>query len=203
MKKQILIFVILICFQNLSAQTLKEKLDKITTVEEAKAFISNNPELDPELYTIEPEMDTLTSANFKALKLGDVFNIEGNDNLFKVVGMSKGNAFRVSYIYLDGSKKSLNEINKLRPEIIKQYRKGTPFLDLVKKYTMDGNPTGELDWFMNGSMVPEFEAAVKAHKKGEIFTVDVPEKKWYYVTLKTHDDRGTTGLEILTVKNIN
>jgi parvulin-like peptidyl-prolyl isomerase len=66
---------------------------------------------------------------------------------------------------------------------------------------MDGNKTGDLNWFNEGEMVPEFEIAVKKHKKDEIFTVDVPERKWYYVTLKTHEDKEIQELTILKIKN--
>jgi len=54
---------------------------------------------------------------------------------------------------------------------------------------MDGNPTGDLDWFGKGMMVEEFDKAVRNRNKDEIFTVDVDNKKWYYVVLKTHDNK--------------
>ena len=68
---------------------------------------------------------------------------------------------------------------------------------------MDGNKTCDLGWFVSGVMVKEFEDQIKKHKLNDIFTVDVPEKKWYYVTIKTFDDKLTKELTILKVKNPN
>jgi hypothetical protein len=38
-------------------------------------------------------------------------------------------------------------------------------------------------------MVDEFDSAVRQREKGEIFNVDLPEYNWYYVILKTHDNK--------------
>jgi PPIC-type PPIASE domain len=198
MKKITFVFLILF-FQNIYSQNIKDKLDKVTTIEEAEKFIEENPELIPEVFNISPEVDTLVPAYFKTLKAGNV--ITENGNTFKIISVIKGKALRVSYIYLDGSKLTLNKINKLRPQIISQYKKGTKFPDLAKKYTMDGNVKADLNWFTEDMMVPEFVNAIKIHKKGEIFTVDVPENKWYYVTLKTHEDKEVTKITMLKVKS--
>ena len=56
---------------------------------------------------------------------------------------------------------------------------------------MDGNNThGDTGWFFGEAMVPkELQDAVKNHKLGEIFTVDVPDKQWHYIVKKTYDDQ--------------
>lgn len=105
-------------------------------------------------------------------------------------------AMRVSYIYLDGSKLSNSEIDKLRKKIISAYKSGKPFADLANQYTMDLAKDGDLNWFDQGMMVQVFEDAVLAHKKGDIFMVDIPDKKWYYVVLKTFDDVQKISMEI-------
>ena len=198
--KNITFLFLIFSFLNLYSQNIKDKLDNVNTIELAEKFVTDNPELNPEIFTISPEIDTLNiRAHFKTLKDGDILNEDGN--IFKVITVSKKNAFRVSYIYLDASKLSLTEIGQLRPKIINQYKKGTTFSDLAKKYTMDGSMTGDLNWFTEGMMVPEFENAIKSHKKGEIFTVDVPENKWYYVTLKTYEDKAVNEITILKVKS--
>lgn len=101
--------------------------------------------------------------------------------------------FRVSYIFLSSKGSSLEEIDALRNKIINLYNDGTPFSELAKKHSIDFNPKtkGDLGWFLEGRMYPEFENAVKRHKKGDIFTVDIPSRNWYYVVLKTHEDRIT------------
>jgi parvulin-like peptidyl-prolyl isomerase len=198
MRKITFLFLIL-CYQNIYCQNIKDKLDKVTTIEEAQKFIEDNPELIPEVFNISPEIDTLVPAYFNTFKAGNI--ISENGNTFKVISITKEKALRVSYIYLDGSKLTINEINKLRPQIIKQYKKGIKFTDLAKKYTMDGNIKADLNWFTEDMMVPEFVNAIKIHKKGDIFTVDVPENKWYYVTLKTHRDKEVTKITMLKIKS--
>lgn len=106
----------------------------------------------------------------------------------KSVAISKVKMMRVSYIYLDGSKIDLKRIGELRYEIMTFIANGKKFSDLANEYTMDGNKNGDLGWFEEGMMVKDFENAIKAHKKGDVFTVDIPENKWYYVVFKTFDD---------------
>jgi hypothetical protein len=113
----------------------------------------------------------------------DKMKVEDVDLKFEIV-----NLMRVSYIYLDGSKIDFKRIGELRYEIMTFYANGEAFSDLANEYTMDGNKNGDLGWFEEGMMVKDFETAIKAHKKGDIFTVNIPEKKWYYVVLKTFDD---------------
>ncbi len=99
--------------------------------------------------------------------------------------------FRVSYVYLNGKELTKGEIDNLREKIINDYESGIPFSELAKKYSMDNNSEkgGDLGWFPEGKMYLEFEEAVKNHKKGEIFIVDIPSRNWYYVVLKTYNDR--------------
>jgi len=106
----------------------------------------------------------------------------------KSVSTSKVKTMRVSYIFLDGSKLSSKVISEIRYEILTYFASGENFYDLANEYTMDGNKDGDLGWFEEGMMVKDFETAIKAHKKGDIFTIDIPENKWYYVVLKTFDD---------------
>ena len=109
-------------------------------------------------------------------------------DISKSVAISKVKMMRVSYIYLDGSKIDLKRIAELRYEIMTFLANGKKFSDLANEYTMDGNKNGDLGWFEEGMMVKDFENAIKAHKKGDVFTVDIPENKWYYVVFKTFDD---------------
>ncbi|MNS73450.1 hypothetical protein D3C72_1068930 [compost metagenome] len=50
-------------------------------------------------------------------------------------------------------------------------------------------------------MVPEFETAIKNHKQNDVFKVDVPDKKWYYIVLKTFNDKKVEELSILKIKS--
>lgn len=68
---------------------------------------------------------------------------------------------------------------------------GVPFDSLVRKYSVDGNAQfgGDLGWFEAETMVKPFSEAVRKQAQGAIFTIDFPERNWYFVVLKTHADR--------------
>jgi hypothetical protein len=109
-------------------------------------------------------------------------------------------ASRVSYIYFDGNALTLDSIDQIRSEIIDQYNNGIPFSQLVKKYTMD-HSGGDIGWFSFGDgVVNEFVLEAMMHKKGEIYTLDLPAYHWYYVVLKTYDDIKVTKLTALKVR---
>ena len=110
---------------------------------------------------------------------------------------------KVKYIYIKGSEYSKSEIDSIRLVIIERYENGEDFTDLVKKYTMDGNPTGDLGWFHKGMMVEEFEKAVEEHSKGDIFTVDVFDKNWFYVVLKNYEDKDEMALIAISIQYSN
>jgi len=181
-------------------QVTDKQLVNVNTIEQANQFIQSYPKLDSRLFTITSDKDTsdITLPLFDK-KTGYTFSID--DLTFKIVESISYPEFRVSYIYLDGSQLSIHHIDSIRKVILDKFRNGVYFFDLVKEYTMDGNPNGDLGWFEENSMHKEFETAVKLYKKGEIFTVDIPDKKWYYVTFKTFDDRITKKLTILKIKS--
>lgn len=186
MKNLILTALILTCTFSFG-QSLKDKLSKIETMEEANDFVYENAESNVEFIKINSE-DAKSETDLKLLKNTSKNLITINKNIYKMIATDKEDSFRASYIYFDGEKMTLKEINALREKVITAYRKGISFQELSKKYTMDSNQNTDMGWFMAGETIPEFENAVKNHKKGEIFTVDSSEKQWYYVVLKTHDN---------------
>lgn len=165
-----------------------------------KKFASENPNLEAELLNIHPEIETDNfSNNLTELKIGEIFS--DVDFTYKILFETNVKAFRVSYIFLDASKLSLKEIEKLRTQILKDYKNGIQFTDLANNYSMDNNKNGDLGWFTEGMMVPNFEIAIKKHKLNEIFKVDVPNNKWYYVVLKTFEDKLIKELGVLKIKS--
>jgi parvulin-like peptidyl-prolyl isomerase len=181
------------------AQNIKEQLKAIVTIEDARNFVLQNQNLDAQLMNIIPGIYTDEfSAKLSNVKPGDIFS--DIDFTYKIIAAKNVQVFRVSYIFLDGSKLSLKEIEKTRTKIIEEYNRGSSFTVLAKKYTMDSSPDGDLGWFSEGMMVPDFENAVKNHKQNEIFKVDVTDKKWYYIVLKTFEDKELEELSVLKVR---
>ena len=98
--------------------------------------------------------------------------------------------YRANYIFLDGATLSQTQIDSLRKIIVQKANSGAPWDQLSDLYTMDGNNThGDTGWFFGEEMMPkEFQDAVKNHKMGDIFSVDVSERQWHYIVKKTYDD---------------
>lgn len=137
-------------------------------------------------------------------KIGEIYTNQYDNGkinvLFKVLNRRNVEISKVQYIFFDGSKMKKNEIDSNRAIILNKYKNGTDFTSLVKEYTMDGNPTGDLPWFYKGVMVKEFEEAVMPRQKGEIFIVEVDSRKWYYVVLKTDNNINTTLTEFVGIQ---
>jgi parvulin-like peptidyl-prolyl isomerase len=190
----------LILILNVSGQVTAGKLAAIKTVQQAKELISSSPKSEAELFTITSDKDTsgITLPLFDK-KPGHVFSID--EFTYKILEADSYPEFRVSFIYLDGNQLPLATIDSLRSEILSKYKSGTYFYDLARAYTMDGDHNGDLGWFGENVMVKEFEVAIRKHKKLDIFPVDIPARKWYYVVLKTYDDRVVKKLTILRVKS--
>jgi hypothetical protein len=182
-------------------QDIEAELKKVKTMEQATTYVSNNTKLKAEILTFSSELDTSEPANsLYGKKKGDI--IELDNYYYKIIETKKAYTFRVSYIYFDANKITLSSINDRRTNILNRYKSGTPFIDLVKEYTMDTNPTGNLE-FKEDGLEKEFEKAVKAHRKDDIFWVDLPNERWYYVVLKTFEDRTDIIQKVLKVKNGN
>ncbi|ANE52117.1 peptidylprolyl isomerase [Flavisolibacter tropicus] len=198
MKRLLLTSLICLAYVVGFSQSKDNPLNDISTVKQAKKFVAKNPEV-AQLLEMSSDKDTTDIA--RALydkKQGETFRIEGYD--YKVLDKTSYPEFRVNYIFLDGSQLSTKTIDSARNVIIHQYKNGTPFSQLVNAYTMDATPNGDVGWFKENVMAAAFEQAVKQHKRNDIFTVDIPDSKWYFVILKTFDDRITTRLTVLKIK---
>ena len=171
-------------------QTVTDKFQKITTVQQAQQYIDANPDLKPALLHLSVGKDTaLIDKRLLRQKKGDVFSV--GYVTYKVVDATESVAYRASYIFLDGSSLSNSEVDSLKKLIVqKASAPGANWNQLSDKYTMDGNNThGDTDWFFGELMFPkEFQDAVAAHKTGDIFFVDVSDKQWHYIVKKTYDD---------------
>ncbi|MBI5539351.1 MAG: peptidylprolyl isomerase [Bacteroidia bacterium] len=197
------ILIVCLLFLNVATfgQSIQESIIKINTIDEANNFIKTNSTYESELLTISSDVDSseISKILFEKKK-GEIITFK--NYIYKIIESSSSLTFRVSYIYLNGDELTKMKIDSLRDVIIKKYNDGVSFKKLVKQYNMDNNKTfGDLGWFSEGMMVKDFETAVKKHRQNDLFTVDIPDHKWYYVVLKTFDDRVKSTLVILQVKN--
>lgn len=182
------------------AQEIEIVLEKLITNDSTQAlnkFLSWNVE------TVDYNLlDPKTPEVLKKLKKGATATIKVDNAMFvySFINKTPFEQYRANYIFLDGNVHSKSKIDSLRVVIFDRYRSGIHFEDLAKEFTMDGNSKGELDWFKKGHMILVFEEAVRDHKLNEIFTVDIPEKNWYYITLKTYDNRLNSKLSFYKIK---
>ena len=87
-------------------------------------------------------------------------------------------------------------------EIISEAKKaGIKFDDLSKKHgtPLDGALSGDLGYFTRGRMMPEFEAAAFATKKGEIHSKPVKTTFGWHI-IKVTDLRGDDKIELEKIK---
>lgn len=178
--------------------TVTEQFQKINTVAEAEQYVKENANLKPAILKIASGKDSsLIDKRLLRQKKGDVFSV--GYVTYKVIDMTEDIAFRASYVFLDGSSLSPAEIDSLKKIIAQKAAAGTPMEQLSDQYTMDGNTThGDTGWFFGEDQMPkEFQDAIKNHKQGEVFFVDVSEKQWHYIVKKTYDDRDKKEMTVL------
>ena len=200
MKKLLLPFAAFFIGANSFGQTQSNSISHIRTISQAETYIVENPKANAKVFTLESGSDTSEVVlPLYTQKIGFTFQIDNID--YKILRIDSGLSFRVSYIYLSGDQFSKNQIDSLRKEIIKKYKEGESFLELVQQYNMDGNITGDTKWFTENMMIKEFEEAVRSHKQGDIFTVDKPSQNWYHVVLKTHKDTYLKKLTLIRAKS--
>ncbi|WP_372755124.1 peptidylprolyl isomerase [Mariniflexile sp.] len=207
MIKNLLFAVILSGSALLNAQTSTEKeLEQIETPEQIEKYLELKKSRDNKLITFNEEKHKSILANeLFTLSKGGIKTIKTDfeKTIYKVVEKTKTTYYRASYIYLDGSKYNMSDLNTLRTNLINEYKNGAPFDYLANRYSMDENANkgGDLGWFTQGDLYPSFENEIinSNHGINTIFTVDVPEKNWYYVVLKTHEPKDISEIKVLKI----
>ncbi len=190
--------LLLFSVQIIAQPTVTERFQKIATVQDAQQYIDANPSLKPTILKLSYGKDSsLLEKRLLRQSKGDIFSV--GYVTYKVIEASEKVNYRANYIFLDGGSLSVPEIDSLKKLIVQKANAGTPFEKLSDQYTMDGNTThGDTGWFFGIEMMPkEFQDAVKSHKLGEIFFVDVSEKQWHYIVKKTYDDQITKDITVL------
>jgi parvulin-like peptidyl-prolyl isomerase len=189
MKYSLGVLLLLFSASVFAQPTVVDQFQKINTLPDAEKWIAAHPELKPAILRLSAAKDsTLIDKRLLRQKKGDVFSV--GYVTYKVLESNESVRYRSSYIFLDGGSLSPSEVETLKKQIVQKLNEGANFEQLSDQYTMDGNKTkGDTDWFFGELMFPkEFQEAVAAHKKGEVFFVDVSEKDWHYIIKKTYDD---------------
>lgn len=198
MKTQLLGLLLLAATSLMAQPTVREQFEKITNMQQAQKFIDDNPALKPAILHLELGRDSSRiDKRLLQQNVGDVFSV--GYVTYKVVEGTESVNYRANYIFLDGGSLSNSEIDSLKKVILDKAAKGETFEKLSDEYTMDGNTThGDTGWFFGPEMMPkEFQDAVKNHKLGDVFFVDVPQYQWHYIVKKTYNDQVTKKITVL------
>lgn len=189
MKNSLVSGVLLLLSFSGFAQPVHDAFAKITTVQQAQQWMDANPKLKPALLNLNSLKDsTVIDKRLLRQNQGDVFSV--GYVTYKVIEAAEKVNYRASYIFLDGGSLSVSQVDSLKKIIVQKASSGGDWNQLSDQYTMDGNTThGDTGWFFGEEMMPkEFQDAVKDHKTGEIFFVDVADRGWHYIVKKTYDD---------------
>jgi len=198
MKNSIAGLMLLFSTSIFAQATVTEQFQKIGTVQQAEEYITANPNLKPAILKVTSLKDTsvLTKRLLRQNK-GDIFSV--GYVTYKVLESSEKVNYRASYIFIDGATYSPTQVDSIKKIIQQKLAAGASWDQLSDQYTMDGNTThGDTGWFFGEEMMPkEFQEAVKNHKTGDIFSVDVSEKQWHYLVKKTYDDDDKKEMTVL------
>lgn len=201
--KQLFFLLLCIPFLSFSQDALETKLDSINSIEDAEIFAKAYKKSNKsKVFTFNKEKHKTRLADelFKLSRGGKkVVKGEYKTTYYKVIEKEKTLHYRASYIFFDGDEMTVEDINKKRNKIISQYQQGYKFDKLAQLHSMDLNAKkgGDLGWFPEGQMHQMFEDAVKEHETDEIFTLDIEDRNWYYVVLKTHDSKTIEEITVL------
>lgn len=207
--KRLLPLLFILPLLSYSQDTLEKKLDSVSSIDEANTFAKTHKKANKsKVYIFNKEKHKTRLANdlFKLSEGGKkVVKSDNNKTYYKVIAKERKLHYKVSYIFLDGKKMTKEAINTKRSKIISQYKQGYKFEALAQLHSMDPNAKrgGDLGWFPEGRMHPDFENAIASQQVGDIFTLDIDDRKWHYVILKTHDQKEIEEITVLKFSENN
>ena len=207
MYKKLLVAILLGTVLNINAQNSTEKeLETIETPEQIETFLQAKKSKKNKLITFNAEKHkTILAKELFKLSRGGIKTVKTdyNKTIYKIINKTETPYYRMGYIVLNENELDMDHINSLRENIIAKYNGGTPFNFLAKQYSMDKNATrgGDTSWVKKSDNTYEFEEMMinDTHDLNDIFTVNMPESKHYYVFLKSHEPKKITEIEVLKI----
>lgn len=184
----------------------EKSLDSIQTLDDVNLFFKKNKTAKGKVIVFNKEKhNTRMAEDIFKMSVGSkkYFKDSPQKTYYKVIEKYEIPYYRVSVVYLDGNKKSMDEINSIRKKVTAMYNDGYMFHDLAKQYSMDNTAKqgGDMGWFTNGDLHPEFEKPIVEgnYSADDIFMIDIPEIKAYYVVLITQPKKMIEEAKVLKV----
>lgn len=184
----------------------EKSLDLVQTETDANSFLENNSNSEGKVIVFNKEKHkTRLAKELFSLGLGAKTYDKNSPQptYYKVIEKTSTAHYRASVIFLDAKVKSLEAINYTRNSIISKYKRGVRFENLARNYSMDqsAKQSGDLGWITKGNLHPNLENAIfdGTHQVNDIFTVDVPETKAYYLVVITEAEKMIDEIKVLKV----
>jgi hypothetical protein len=186
-------------FHSMYGQYSTTGLSTINTYEDAQEFIRQNPKLEGEIMVINSlDLDEGIEKKIVDLAKGETITIE--QYTYKIISTEQQFRLRSSYIFMDANKLSAFSMDSIKNVIETRFKNGTDFNTLAAEYSMDGMKDCDLGWAEEGVLLKEIEDGIRSHKVNDLFIVDLPDKKWYFIVLKTFDEIFVTESTVLKVR---
>ena len=183
-------------------------IDDVVTTEQAKIFIKQNKALKGKYFVFNKEKhNTILAKELFETPIGrsKVYESEFNKTTYKILDKNETTYYRASYIFINSEGLNENDLKRLKQSIYSKFNQGQHFNDLVKRYSMDKNASrgGDTGWFIDGKMPIEVEEELiknnKNHYLNKLFTVDIPEKNWHYIILKTEEPKPIEEIKVIKI----
>ncbi len=149
---------------------------KLVTLEGRRAGFSKDPEVKKRLLDVE---DQIISEIFLTKTIGSKVTEEALQKIYSETKseMASGDQIKARHILLDSEEKAM--------EIIKKLQAGAEFAKLASEYSTGPSAAsgGDLGWFGEGQMVPEFSKAAFALNPGDIVTKPVKTQFGWHIIL--------------------
>ena len=149
---------------------------KLVTLEGRRAGFSKDPDVKKRLLDVE---DQIISEIFLTKTIGSQVTEEALQKIYSETKseMASGDQIKARHILLDNEEKAV--------EIIKKLKAGEEFAKLASEYSTGPSAAsgGDLGWFGEGQMVPEFSKAAFALNPGDIVTKPVKTQFGWHIIL--------------------
>ena len=149
---------------------------KLVTLEGRRAGFSKDPDVKKRLLDVE---DQIISEIFLTKTIGSQVTEEALQKIYSETKseMASGDQIKARHILLDNEEKAV--------EIIKKLQAGEDFAKLASEYSTGPSAAsgGDLGWFGEGQMVPEFSKAAFALNPGDIVTKPVKTQFGWHIIL--------------------
>ena len=149
---------------------------KLVTLEGRRAGFSKDPDVKKRLLDVE---DQIISEIFLTKTIGSQVTEKALQKIYSETKseMASGDQIKARHILLDSEEKAM--------EIIKKLQAGGEFAKLASEYSTGPSAAsgGDLGWFGEGQMVPEFSKAAFALNPGDIVTKPVKTQFGWHIIL--------------------